>query len=81
MIKIRLRITQNRLKYFKTKKWFTKYREIKFPDVRVTTLIKIKNDIFCSIDIFSHRHLRNIKTLSQRTNILGVPGENIKRNS
>ena len=37
--------------------------------------------VFFSIDILLHMHLSNIKTLSRDTNILGVPGENIKRNS
>ena len=36
---------------------------------------------FFSIDILLRIHLNNIKTLSPGTNILGVPGKNIKINS
>ena len=37
--------------------------------------------LFFSIDILLHIHLSNIKTLSLGTNIMKVPGKNIKRNS
>ena len=36
---------------------------------------------FFAIDILLQIHLNNIKTLSPGTDILGVPGKNIKRNS
>ena len=35
---------------------------------------------FFSVDILLHTHLSNIETLSPGTNILGVPGENMKMN-
>ena len=36
--------------------------------------------LFFYIDILLYIHLNNIKTTSSGTNILGVPGKNIKRN-
>ena len=50
------------------------------PDFKVKHPIRVFK-LFFSIDILLHIHLSNIKTLSRGTNILGVPGKNIKRNS
>ena len=37
--------------------------------------------IFVYIDILLHKHLKDIKTLSLGTNILRLPGKNMKINS